>query len=154
MKIILLADVAHVGNKNEVKEVSDGFARNFLFPRKLAVPATEHAERVLAAEKERIDRRKSVEQERYRKLAERLRLLQVVIKIKIGEKGQAFGSVNAAKIVDELKAQHHIELKKEWLRLDEPLKSTGEQKISVTFPHGMIGEIIAIIQSDQSEEMS
>ena len=149
MKIILLADVAHVGRKNEIKEVRDGFARNFLFPQKLAVPATEQVQQGLVARKETEQKKQSAEQERYAKLAQRLGSLQVAIKIKVGGKGKAFGSVNAAKIVEELKKQHRIEIEKEWIHLDEPLKSTGERKISVKFPHGVTGEVNIIIQSEE-----
>ncbi|MBI3442204.1 MAG: 50S ribosomal protein L9 [Candidatus Sungbacteria bacterium] len=146
MKIILLQDVPHVGKKNEIKEVSGGFARNFLFPRKLAVPATEQAQRSLATKKEHDEKRKSAAQKQYQKLAEKLQGLQVLIRIKIGERGKAFGSVNAAKIVEQLKTQHHIELEKEWLRLDEPLKSTGVKEVPVRFPQGVEGTITVDIQ--------
>lgn len=148
MKIILLADVVHVGKKNEVKEVSDGFARNFLFPRKLAVAATAQAERSVAAKREQGEKQKKGEQEQYRKLAERLGALSVTIKIKVGGKGKAFGSVNAVKIVEQIKAQHHIDLEKEWLRLDEPLKSTGTKEVPVRFPHGIDGKISVILQPE------
>ncbi|MBI4224721.1 MAG: 50S ribosomal protein L9 [Candidatus Sungbacteria bacterium] len=148
MKIILLADVPHVGKKNEIKDVSDGFARNFLFVRKLAVLATEQAQHSVAAYKEHAEKKKSAEQEQYRKLAEKLASLQVVIKIKVGGKGKAFGSVNAAKIIEHLKAQHHIELEKEWLHLDEPLKSTGIKEVPVRFPYGVEGGVSVIIESE------
>lgn len=146
MKIILLQDVVHVGKKNEVKEVSDGFARNFLFPRKLAALSTAWAERAVMIKKEHDEKKKSAERERYEKLAERLGSLRVVIRIKIGEKGKAFGSVNAAKIIEQLKVQHHIELQKEWLHLGEPLKSTGIREVPVRFGHGVEGKIVVSIE--------
>lgn len=149
MKIILLADITHVGKKNEIKEVRGGFARNFLFPRKLAMLATAQAERAVMAKKEHNEKKKSAEQERYEKLAEKLGLLQVVIKIKIGEKGKAFGSVNAAKIIEQLKEQHHLELEREWLHLDEPLKSTGVKEVPVRFPHGVEGKVVVNIEPTQ-----
>ena len=147
MKIILLADVTHVGKKNEIKEVSDGFARNFLFPRKLATPASAEAERAVMAKKEHDEKKKSAEQERYEKLAEKLESLHVVIRVKIGEKGKAFGSVNAAKIVEQLKVQHHVELEKGWIHLDEPLKSTGTKEVPVRFPHGVKSKVVVSIES-------
>lgn len=146
MKIILLQDVAHVGKKGEVKEVSDGFARNFLFPRKLATLSTAWAERAVMIKKEHDEKKKSAERERYEKLAERLGSLRVVIRIKIGEKGKAFGSINAAKIIEQLKAQHHIDLEKEWLRLDEPLKLTGIKEVPVRFPHDIDAKLTVDIQ--------
>lgn len=151
MKIILLADVVHVGKKNEVREVRDGFARNFLLPRRLALPATAQTEHAVVAKKDHDEKRRSIEQERYRRIAERLESLHVVIKAKIGEKGKAFGSVSAAKIVDELKAQHHVELKKEWFHLDEPLKSTGTKEVPVRFPHGVEGKVMVNIEAEGEE---
>lgn len=149
MKIILLGDVAHVGKKNEIKEVRDGFARNFLFPQKLAVPATAQAEHAIVAKKEHEEKKRSAEREHYRKLAARVESVRVTIKIKIGEKGKAFGSVNAAKIVEQLKAQHRIELEKEWVHLDEPLKSTGVKEVPVRFPHGVEGNVIVNIEATE-----
>ncbi len=149
MKIILLADVTHVGKKNEVKEVSGGFARNFLFPRKLAMLATAQAERVMMVKKAHDEKKKLAEQKRYEKLAEKLGLLQVVIKIKIGGKGKAFGSVNAAKIIEHLKEQHHLELEREWLHLDKPLKSTGVKEVPVRFPYGVGGKVVLNIEPTQ-----
>ena len=146
MRIILLEDVTHVGKKSETKDVRDGFARNFLFPRKLAMPATAQAERAVMAKKEHDEKKKSAEQERYEKLVEKLGSFQVVIKIKIGGKGKAFGSVNAAQIVEQLKIQHHIELEKGWIHLDEPLKSTGAKEVPVRFPHGVEGKIVVNIE--------
>lgn len=151
MKIILLADVTHVGKKNEIKEVSNGFARNFLLPRKLAMPATAKAERAVMAKKEHDEKKKSAEQERYEKLAEKLESLHVVIRVKIGEKGKAFGSVNAAKIVEQLKVQYYVELEKGWIHLDEPLKSTGTKEVPVRFPHGVEGRVIVNIEAEGEE---
>ena len=150
MKIILLQDVAHVGKKNEVKEISDGFARNFLLPRRMALLATKQTERGLAAQKERDEKKRAAAQERYANIAEKLGSLQVAIKIKIGEKGKAFGSVSAAKIVEQLKVQHHIELEKEWIHLDEPLKSTGIKEVPVRFPHGVEGELSVSIEPEST----
>ena len=152
MKIILLQDVAHVGKKNEITDVSDGFARNFLFPKKLALLANEQTQLTLVANKESEERKKSAEREKYVKLAEKLRSLHVVIKIKVGGKGKAFGSVTAAKIAEQLKAQHHIEIEKEWIHLDEPLKSTGIKEVPVKFPYGIESALMVTIEPESDSE--
>ncbi|MBI2640538.1 MAG: 50S ribosomal protein L9, partial [Candidatus Sungbacteria bacterium] len=103
MKVILSQDVPNVGRKNDVKDVSDGFARNFLFPKNLAKPATEQALKALAGQKAHAEREKSEEYQRARTIAEKLKALELHFKVKLGEKGRAFGSVTAVKIRDALK---------------------------------------------------
>lgn len=149
MRIILLQDVAHVGKKNEIKEVSDGFARNFLIPRRMASLATVRVLQELSAMKTQDAKKQTAERERSVNVAEKLKTVEVLVKIKVGGKGKAFGSVNAAKIVEQLKSQHHIELEKAWVRLDGPLKSTGKKEIPVRLPQGVEGTVRVDIQSEE-----
>ena len=139
----------HVGKKGEIKEVSDGFARNFLFVKKLAVQATERVEHALAAERGAEEKKRSAEEARYREIAEKIRKVEVVIQMKMGGKGKAFGSVNAAKICEALKAQHHIEIEKEWVHLDGALKTTGSVEVAVHLPHGIQGMVRVTIKSEE-----
>lgn len=146
MKIIFLKDIAGVARKNEVKDVAEGYARNFLFPRNLAVPATDAAIRDVAGEKARKAAEEEKEKARFRELAEKLSITPLVFKVKMGEKGKAFGSVSPAKIIDELKKRGII-LDKSRL-LHESLKTTGEHKIAISFPHGVKGTIQVIIERE------
>ena len=93
MKVLLLKDVPGTGRKNDIKDVNDGFARNFLLARKLAVLATSNTERALEQEKIGKQQREASDQKKYQDMADRLMRAEVVITTKVGEKGKAFGSI-------------------------------------------------------------
>lgn len=146
MKVIFLKDIVGVARRNEVKDVAEGYARNFLFARNLAVPATDAVLRGVEGEKARKVAETEKEKARFCELAEKLSITPLVFKVKMGEKGKAFGSVSPAKIIDELKKRGII-LDKSWL-LHESLKTMGEHKIAISFPHGIHGEARVIIEQE------
>lgn len=148
MRVILQQDTPNVGKKYDVKEVRDGFARNFLIPQKLALPATDGALKALAAQKVRAEREKSEEYQRYQTMAEKLKALVLSFKMKLGESGTAFGSVTAIKIRDALKKEG-IEVEKDWISLEEPIKTTGEHTIKVKLPQDMKGEVKVIVETEK-----
>ena len=140
MKVILLKDVPKVGRKNEVKDVSEGYARNFLIRQNLAKPATDGAIKTLSREQNQKGEDKEQERKKYQTLVDKLSLLKVVLKVKIGEKGRAFGSINAGKIQEELRKQGVV-IEKEWIQLDDPIKTTGEHHIPIHFPQTVKGTL-------------
>ena len=146
MKVIFLKD-SSIGRRGEVKNVSDGYARNFLFPKNLAKPATDAALKSAEAEKTRIEKEKSAEHEKSTALVEKIKSLVLTFKVKLGEKGKAFGSVTAVKIRDALKKQG-VAIEKDWLMLDEPIKTTGEKIVSIKFPQGIIGEVKILVEAE------
>ena len=136
MKIILRQDVRDIGRKGDIKEVKDGFARNFLIPRKLADAATSAA---LASHRAaEVTSRASEEKNKktYQELAIRIKSMGLRFKVKVGEKGKAFGSIASHQIQEALAAQG-ITLEKDWILLDEPIKSTGENIIPVALPYSI-----------------
>ncbi len=147
MKVVLLQDVPGLGQKNEVKNAAGGYARNFLFPRGLAKPATETTLKELSALKDRQEREKSQEYENFKALAEKLNSLVLTFKVKVGEKGRAFGSVTAVKIRDALKKEG-IRVAKEWVVLEEPIKTAGEKTVEVKFPMGVRGKIKVVFEAE------
>jgi len=147
MKVILLQDVAALGRKNDIKEVSDGYGRNFLLPRRLAAAATPAAIAALAAQKTRADRGVETECARHQAIAKKLAGMTLTLKTKIGEKGKAFGSVTAAKICDTLK-QRGIAVEKEWIALAESIKTVGEHTVEIKFPHGIMGEVKVVVEAE------
>lgn len=147
MKVILLQDVQMVGRKNEVKEVRDGYARNFLLPRKLAEVASGYALKTVAARKEKEAREQSEDYQRYKALVEQLKTITLHFKMKVAEKGRAFGSVTAAKVRDALK-MHTIEIEKEWIVLEESIKTTGAHQVKIKFPHGVKGEVNVVVEGE------
>lgn len=147
MKVILLQDVPALGRKHDMKDVSGGYARNFLLPRMLVEAATDEALRLRAARQAREERMKGDEEIAHRAAAERLKTMTLAFKMKIGEKGKAFGSVSAQKIADELKRQG-IAADKDWIALEEPIKTAGERFVPIHFPRGIRGEIKLIVEAE------
>lgn len=146
MKVILLQDIPKVGKKDEIKEVSEGFARNFLFAKKLAVLATETESKKLVQKKEKKEKELSKEKEIYQKIAEKLKTMTLDFKMKVGGGGKAFGSVTKNDISEALK-QKGIKIEKDWIE-DEHIKTTGEKKVQIRFPQGIKGEARIIINSE------
>ncbi|MFO7296507.1 MAG: 50S ribosomal protein L9, partial [Clostridia bacterium] len=124
MKVILLQDVKGQGKQGDVVNVSDGYARNYLFPKKLAIEATEQNLKALKEKKQAEIRRKEQELSEAQKLANALSGLTVVIKARSGSEGKLFGSVTNKEIADELKKQHGMDIDRKKIVLPEPIKST------------------------------
>lgn len=131
MKVILLQDVKGTGKKGEVVNVSDGYARNFLFPRNLAQEATAQNLNELKKRQKAEQAKKQQEIEEAKKLVEKLKSITVVIKAKSGENGKLFGSVTNKEIAEELEKQHKIKLDRKKIVLPEPIKQTGEVELEV-----------------------
>jgi len=126
MKVILQVDVKTMGKQGQVCEVSDGYARNYLFPKGLAVEATAGNMQSLAHKKAADERRKEQEKQRAQALATKLNSVVVQIPVKTGEGGRLFGSVTSKEIAIELKNSHGIELDKRKLELKENIKTLGD----------------------------
>ena len=132
MKVVLIEDVKGTGKAGETKDVADGFARNFLIPRKLAQPATRGAQ-------EQVDRQKSTTVQREQRelsdakaLAVRLEAAQVVLKLRSGKDGKLFGAVTNADVASALKQQHGITLDRRKIEFDEPVKAMGPEPFDLT----------------------
>ena len=149
MRVILLQDIKSIGKKGEVKEASAGYARNFLFPKGLAKPATQGALLELEKTKETAVKRSEEETGRLRSLAAHLAKTTLVIKTKIGERGKAFGALTAAKIRDALAHQEKINIEKDWIDLEEPIKQTGEHRVKIKFPHGIEETLRIVIEPEK-----
>ncbi|EGW38995.1 MULTISPECIES: 50S ribosomal protein L9 [unclassified Desulfosporosinus] len=131
MKVILQVDVKGTGKKGQVLEVADGFARNFLFPKKLAIEATTGNIQDISHKKELEDRRKEKEKVDAIELGGKLNALLIEVKTKTGEGGRLFGSVTNKEIVDALKKQHGFEVDKRKLDIKEPIKALGNYEVHV-----------------------
>jgi large subunit ribosomal protein L9 len=131
MKVILLQDVKGQGEKGDVVNVSDGYARNYLFPRKLAIKADAKNLAVLKNKKQAEANRKRSELDDAKKLADTISDLTVIIKARSGESGKLFGSVTNKEIADQLNKQHNIELDRKKIILPEPIKTLGLHQLEV-----------------------
>lgn len=131
MKVILLQDVPNVGRKYEVKNVSDGFARNFLFAKKLAEIATTQSIQAIDAKKKQDEQKKEVEKDILGKNIEALEGLKISIKEKTNEKGHLFAGIRAKEIAKILKDQKNIGIPEEIIEMEKPIKEKGEHRIKV-----------------------
>lgn len=131
MKIILLQDEKKLGKKGDIIEASEGYARNYILPKKIGVEATAKNMNDLKLHKANEDRLAKEQLDAAKALAAELESKQVVVKIKAGEGGRAFGSVSSKEIAAACKEQHNIEIDKKKIQLQENLKNFGSYEVSI-----------------------
>ena len=141
MKVILKADIKGVGKKNEVINASDGYARNFLFPKNLAVPADNQNMNVLNAKKASEQHKKNVECEEAKKTQEKMKTLVLKIKTKAGENGKTFGSITSKEIPENLEKQFKIKVDKKKIVIQEQIKTLGTYVVDVKLFEGVVGKL-------------
>lgn len=141
MKVILLDNIKGVGKKDEIINASDGYARNFLFPKKLAVEANNENMSKLKAKKQSEQYKKDVNKENAEKMAKKLDDITLTIKVKAGENGKIFGGVTSKEISEELKKQYKIDIDKKKIILNENIKNLGSFDISMKLFEGVIGKL-------------
>jgi large subunit ribosomal protein L9 len=129
MKLVLLQDVKNIGKKGALVDVADGYARNFLLPKKLATPATEGVMRSLDKEAADLKAKKLREKEQAQELADSLEAKPVTIAVRVGENGKLFGAITSSDIVDAVKKQFNHALDKKTVQLKDPLKTLGEHVV-------------------------
>ncbi len=130
MKVIFLKDVKGQGKKGEVKEVSEGYARNYLIPRGLVSPANESNLKQLEQLHKAESRRKEKEKEEAVNLAEKLKDLTLSFKVKAGEGGRLFGSITSKQIAEEMEKKGY-KIDKRKILLDDPIRSLGVTKVNI-----------------------
>ncbi len=131
MKVILLQNIKGTGKKGEIKEVAEGYARNYLIPRKMAVPATEGNVNALKDRKKRQEKRKERELNEAKALAGKLNGLRVTLSVKAGQGGRIFGSITSKQIGQALKKNHQLNVDKKKIQLSEPIRSLGVTQVPV-----------------------
>ena len=135
MKVILQQDVKGQGKKGELKEVSDGYARNFLFPKKLAVEATADNINTMKLQEKAKQAQIAKEKAEAKENAEKLKECTVKIAAKAGSNGKLFGAVTSKEISDALAAQYKIEIEKNKIVQAEPIKTYGSFEVKVKLGH-------------------
>lgn len=141
MKVILKADIKGVGKKDEVINASDGYARNFLFPKNLAVEANNENMSKLKAKQDSAKFQKNQEREEALKVADKLSKILLKIKVKAGANGKIFGGVSAKEIAQELEEEYGIKVDKKKIDLKETIKVLGVQTIEIRLFEGVIGNL-------------
>lgn len=145
MKVLLLADVRDQGKKGDIVNVSDGYARNYLFPRKLATEVTPAVQAELKAKEEANRRRVEKERAEARELAEKLQSLVVKIHTASGEGGKLYGAVTSKDIAEALQKQHGITIDRRKLVLDSDIKACGTYAIEAKLYPEVTGTINVIV---------
>lgn len=145
MKVVLLENVKGQGKKGEIVNVSEGYARNFLFPKKLAREATNAALNDLKGQQEAFAYKKETEFNEATQMKEKLSTVSVTLTAKAGANGKLFGSVTNKDIAEALISQHHIKIDKRRFEMDD-IKQTGEYKVNIRLYPDIIGELKVIIK--------
>jgi large subunit ribosomal protein L9 len=141
MKVIILQDIKGVGKKHDVKDVADGYARNFLLPNKLAEIATPSALKQLEVKKSETDKNEQEFKKRVEELLRQMSGRALEFFLKTDETGSVFGSVNKDAILKALRDTGLVTKERVEIELAHPLKEFGEHKIGIRFRNGMSGEI-------------
>lgn len=141
MEVILLADVKNVGKKNQTVNVSDGYANNFLFKKKLAVPVSKKSVEILEEQKENARLNELRLKEEAEKVAEALKGVTLEFSAKVGKDSKLFGSVSLKQVEEELKAKHNIVIDKRKFIDKGPLDTLGTYNLRIELYKGVIGVI-------------
>lgn len=146
MKVVLLQDVKKVGKKGEIVDVSDGYARNFLFVKKLGKEATSTAINDVKLKSAADERKKAEELEEAKSLGEKLKASSIKVYMKAGEGGRTFGSISTKEIAATIKEQLDIEIDKKKLVLKDPIKSLGSYVVQIKLHPKVTSEITVKVE--------
>lgn len=148
MQVVLVKRVPKLGNEYDVVNVKPGYARNFLFPRKLAVPAAEHELKRAEVMKAKVVQKIEAMVENAKEISEKIKDAVLTFKKKArGEK--LYGSIKEKDIADALKKQEKVEVKKEMVKIDEPLKTLGEHKVKLQLAEDIEVGIKVVIETEK-----
>ena len=148
MKVILLQDIKNVGKKDEIINANDGYARNFLFPKKLAIEATKDNLLKLQAKKDSKVHKKNLEIEEFKKQAEQISKLTLELKVKAGGNGKIFGGVTSKEISEELNKQYKIQVDKKKIVLKETIKNVGRFTVEIKFGDGITSKLTLEVKAE------
>ncbi len=149
MKVILLQDVKDIGKKDDIANVSDGYARNFLFPRKWAMEATDSAIKVVER-KRAAERRKEAEaRAAAEETAAKLKNKVVILKVKCGDKGRLYGSVTTQEVADAIQAGYGVEVDKRKVEIKDPVRQLGDYEVNVRLYTGVSSKMILRVKNIQ-----
>jgi len=148
MKVLLLKDVSKLGKSGEIKEVSDGYARNYLIPKNLAVEATGGYIKHIEETKKIEDKKKENLKKRSEEILEKLKGAKIEIKTKAGEQGKLFGAVTAQNISEKIEKLLGEQFDKTWFDEKVNIKELGTHTLKVKLPQGVRGEIKVEIKSE------
>ena len=148
MKVILKENIKSIGKKDEIVNVSDGYARNYLFTKNLAVEATNSNLAKLKSKKESEQYKKDIEKEEAKKIADKIEKMRLQFKVKTGENGKVFGGVSSKEIAEKLEKDYSIKVDKKKIELKETIKTLGTTKVPIKLYEGVNGNLKIDVISD------
>lgn len=148
MQVLLLKDVPNLGKAGTVKNVADGYARNYLFPKKLAVPATPEAMKQAEAIRQAAMRKQQRIEEAAETLAKELETVTLTFKAKAGESGKLYGSVTAAHIAEALSAKMGMEFDKRKIDLEDSLKELGTHQVRIKLAPAVTASVRVVVEPE------
>ena len=146
MKVILLQDVKTLGKKGDVVDVSDGYARNFVLPKKLGIEATDKNKNDLKLQKAHEDKLAQIRLDEANAMAKRLEGLQIMVTMRAGEGGKVFGSISSKEIAEAAKKQHDLDLDKKKIVLDDPIKAFGMHEVPIKLHPQVTGRLYVLVK--------
>ena len=147
MKVILTADIKSVGKKGQVIDASDGYARNYLLPKKLAVIADNANLNALKTKQDANKYKRDMSKANAEELSEKMKNFELVFKIKAGENGKTFGSVTAKDIAEALNKKYFVEVDKKKIGLNDAIKTLGVYNIEIKLFEGVTGKLkVSVVQ--------
>ena len=147
MKVILLEDIKGVGKKDEVINASDGYARNFLFPKKKAIPADNGNMSRLNDKKASQAHKKELELNEANEIANKIDKIELKLKVKAGENGKIFGGVTNKEISEELKKSENLDIDKKKIILKENIKNLGRFNVDIKLYEGVTAKLTVIVEA-------
>jgi len=147
MEVILMQDVKALGKKGEIVKVNDGYARNFILPKKLGMEATKQNLQVLSNQKAAEEKKQRELLEEARNYAKKLEELTIKVKIKAGEGGKTFGSISTKEIAAAAKEQFGLDLDKKKLLLNDPIKNAGSYTVPVKLHPQVTAEMKVVVEA-------
>jgi large subunit ribosomal protein L9 len=151
MKVVFLKDISSKGKTGEIKEVADGYARNFLLPRGLALPATSDAIKTAQSQAEGRVRRRAHLKEELSELAKLIDGKALKFQARAGEKGKLHGSITSAHIAEELSKLVNVEIDKRKIELDEPLRELGSHDVKISFAKDVAAYVTVLIEEEKGK---
>jgi large subunit ribosomal protein L9 len=149
LRVLLTKDVENIGRAGDVKEVADGYGRNFLLPRKLAVAAGRGAEVEAKRLRDVAVKRETKERSEAQAVADEIDNKTVVVRLKVGAEEKAFGSITNQDIAAALKAQHRVEIDRHKIDLKEPIKTLGEHQVALKLHRDVSAHVNVIVTQDR-----
>jgi len=152
VKVIFIEDVTNVAKAGQTRDVADGYARNFLFPRKLALLADSQAAAAVESHLKKIVKQRALEEAEMSEVAKKISGVEITLKAKVGENEKLYGSITGADIAEALSKASGCEIDKRKIELAEPIKQAGSCDVTVRFTHDIMAVIKVNVMSDEVVE--